>query len=131
MTQLNLTASLMLLSLLSGCATDPQTPKAGESIVYLNAQSGNEMLARNLDAQAATSLSHFNVSPGKHSMEVGLVRTGYQNSYRRCVATLTYDNFVPDHRYTLVEVSSGSTVKIALTDSEGKTVAEADKVPCL
>ncbi|KPW93282.1 MULTISPECIES: hypothetical protein [Pseudomonas syringae group] len=131
MKKLNVTVSLILLSILSGCASEPKTPKAGESVVYIKAQSGNEMLARSLDSERATSLNQFNISAGKHTMEVGLVKVGYQNSHRRCVATLTYGNFLPDSSYTLVENSSGADVKVALLDNEGKTVAETDKVPCL
>ncbi|GFM64278.1 hypothetical protein PSCICJ_03960 [Pseudomonas cichorii] len=100
-------------------------------MVYIKAQSGNEMFARSLDAQRATSLNQFNVSAGKHTMDMGLVRVAYQNSHRRCVATLTYDNFLPDSSYTLIESGSVGDVKVALMDSEGKTVAETDKLPCL
>ncbi len=100
-------------------------------MVYIKAQSGNEMLARSLDAQRATTLNQFNVSAGQHTMEVGLVKLGYQNSHRRCVATLTYGNFLPDSSYTLIENSSGADVKVALIDSGGAAVAETGNIACL
>lgn len=131
MKTLNLSVSFIFLAALSGCASGPKTLKSGESVVYLKAQSGNELLARKLDTQRPAQLNQFNISAGKHTMEVGLVKIGYQNSQRRCIASLTYEDFLPDRSYTLVESTSGADVKVALIDGEGKTVAQTDEVPCL
>lgn len=89
------------------------------------------MIARRLDGNQAESLNHFVVSPGKHSMELGIVMIGYQNSHRRCTATLDYANFAADQRYTLVQSRADAEVKVSLMDSRGVAVAQADKVPCL
>ncbi|MNP74121.1 hypothetical protein D3C76_1709430 [compost metagenome] len=89
------------------------------------------MLARRLDTQRAENLTYFKVSPGAHTMEVGVVTKGYQESQHRCVATLSYDNFLPNERYTLMESSAGKEVKIELMDSKGNTLAQTDKMPCL
>lgn len=89
------------------------------------------MIARRLDGDQAESLNHFIVSPGKHSMELGIVMIGYQNSHRRCTATLDYANFAADQRYTLVQSRTDAEVKVSLMDSRGVAVAQAGKVPCL
>lgn len=89
------------------------------------------MIARRLDGQQAKSLNRFVVSPGRHSMELGIVMIGYQNSHRRCTATLDYAGFVADERYTLQQSRADAEIKVSLLDSRGVAVAQADKVPCL
>ncbi|WP_214509165.1 PA0061/PA0062 family lipoprotein [Pseudomonas brassicacearum] len=126
-----LTASIILITGLAGCATELPTLKDGESIVNLHEQIGDEMLARRLDTQRAENLTYFKVSPGAHAMELGVVTKGYQESQHRCVATLSYDNFLPNERYTLMESSAGKEVKIELMDSKGNILAKTDKMPCL
>lgn len=126
-----LTATIILITGLAGCATELPVLKEGESIVNLHEQIGDEMLARRLDMQRAENLTYFKVSPGAHSMELGIVTKGYQESQHRCIATLAYDNFLPNEHYTLMESSAGREVKIELIDSKGNTLAKTDKVPCL
>ena len=126
-----LTATIILITGLAGCATELPVLKDGESIVNLHEQIGGEMLARRLDMQRAENLTYFKISPGAHTMELGVVTKSYQESQHRCVATLSYDNFLPNEHYTLMESSAGREVKIELMDSEGNTLAQTDKVPCL
>lgn len=126
-----LTASIILIAGLAGCATEIPKLKDGESIVNLQEQIGDEMLARRLDTQRAENLTYFKVSPGPHTMELGIVTKSYQESQHRCIATLSYDNFLPNEHYTLLESSAGREVKIELIDSKGNTLAQTDKVPCL
>lgn len=126
-----LTATIILITGLAGCATEPPVLKEGESIVNLHEQVGDEMLARRMDMQRAENLTYFKVSPGAHTMELGIVTKGYQESQHRCVATLSYDNFLPNEHYTLMESSAGKEVKIELMDSKGNTLAQTDNMPCL
>lgn len=124
-------AFVVAISGLAGCATATPVPDKGNAIVHIEAQVGDEMIARRLDATPAESLTHFEVSPGRHSMELGIVARGYQKSQRRCVATLEYSAFAADELYTLIESRSGAEVKVTLFDSKGKALAQTDKVPCL
>ncbi|MBV4521143.1 hypothetical protein KVG88_13825 [Pseudomonas sp. SWRI74] len=126
-----ITATIILITGLAGCGTAPPVLEDGESIVRLHEQVTDEMLARRLDMQRAENLTYFKVSPGAHTMELGVVTKGYQESQNRCVATISYDNFVPNEHYTLMQSSAGREVKIQLMDSKGNTLAQTDKIPCL
>lgn len=122
---------VLALSILSGCATVTPSPADGKSVVELKAQAGNELTARRLDTRPASSLSHFQVSGGNHTLEVGLVRPGYRDSQQRCVGTVSYEAFMPNQRYTLIENTTGESVRLALVDDQGTTVARTDQVACL
>lgn len=124
-------AALITLSALAGCATETSNPEPGKSVVNIEAYAGDDMIARRLDTNQAKRLNGFVVSPGRHSLELGIVMIGYQNSHRRCTATLDYDGFVADERYTLVQSRADAEVKVSLMDSRGVEVAQAGKVPCL
>lgn len=117
--------------ILTACSTKSPAIKSGESVVHLQARIGNEMTARRLDQQRPQSLTQFQVSEGKHELELGLVQIGYQQSHRRCLATLAYDNFMADQHYTLVEKNAGPDLQIALIDNNGKTLAKTEKIACL
>jgi hypothetical protein len=125
------TTAFITVSALAGCATETSRPEPGKSVVTIEAYTGDDMIARRLDGQQATSLNRFVVSPGRHSMELGIVMIGYQNSHRRCTATLDYAGFVADERYTLQQSRADAEIKVSLLDSRGVAVAQADKVPCL
>jgi hypothetical protein len=128
---IKLTCPVLALLILSGCATVTPSPEAGKSVVELKAQAGNELTARRLDTYPASSLSHFQVAGGTHVLEVGLVRPGYRDSQQRCVGTLSYGAFMPNQRYTLIENTVGESVRLALVDYQGATVARTDQVACL
>ena len=127
----SLVAVLITLANLTACTRATQPPKSGESFVELQTQAGDEMIARRIDSAQAKSLDHFSVSPGNHTLELGIVIAGYQNSNRRCIATLAYKDFAPDHHYTLQQSRSDREVKVVLVDSRGLNVAQAGKVACL
>jgi len=124
-------AFVVAISGLAGCATGTPVPDKGNAIVHIEAQVGDEMIARRLDTRPAESLSHFEVSPGRHSMELGIVARGYQKSQRRCVATLEYNSFVADAFYTLIESRSGTDINVTLVDNKGDPLTQSGKVPCL
>ena len=126
-----LTFPALMLLILSGCATVTPSPEDGKSVVELKAQAGNELTARRLDTKPASSLSHFQVTGGTHTLEVGLVRAGYRDSQRRCVGTVSYGAFMPNQRYALIENTVGESVRLALVDDQGATVARTDQVACL
>jgi|GEM_PF-3182782 hypothetical protein len=126
-----LVGALIVTTGLAGCATEPPTLKNGESIVNLQAQSGDQMIARRLDTQRAENLTYFKVLPGARTMELGIVTKGYQENQHRCIATLAYNDFLPNEHYTLNQSSSGREVKVELFDSKGNALAQTDKVACL
>lgn len=123
--------SLFLLSI-AGCASEPAPLAANQSKVTLRAQLGDEMIARRLDEVQSNNLRHFVVGNGEHKMEIGIVKKGYQESHRTCLATLSYGDFQPNQSYGLVERSSlGGGVTLALIDSNGNTLEQSDNVACL
>jgi len=126
-----LITTLLVYSGLTGCATQLPSPNEHEAIISFQTQLGDEMLARRLDEQRAEHFNHFRVSQGSHTMELGVVKRGHQESQRRCVATLSYDHFSPNQHYMLVENSLRKEVQIRLVDSAGTTLAQTDKVACL
>lgn len=126
-----LVVALIVTTGLAGCATEPPTLKKGESIVNLQTQIGDQMLARRLDAQRSENLTYFKVLPGARTMELGIVTKGYQENQHRCVATLAYNNFLPNEYCTLNQSSSEREVKVELFDSKGSALAQTDKVACL
>jgi hypothetical protein len=128
---LTFATALLSVAAIAGCTTGTPRAEPGKSIVDIEAHAGDDMIARRLDGNQANSLNHFIVSPGRHSMELGIVMIGYQNSHRRCTATLDYDGFAADERYTLVQSRADVEVKVSLLDSRGVAVAQAGKVPCL
>lgn len=123
--------ALIVATGLAGCATEPPTLENGESIVILQTQIGDQMLARRLDGQRAENLTYFIVLPGARTMELGIVTKGYQENQHRCIATLAYNNFLPNEHYTLNQSSSGREVKVELLDSKGNALTQIDKVACL
>lgn len=129
---LKMTFTSIILAGLTACATEATPLKDGQAQVNLKSQLGDEMIARRLDDQRAENFKRFFVSPGEHTMEVGVVKRGYQETHRTCLATLTYNDFVQSQNYDLVQTSSlGGGVVVELIDSNGNTVARNDKVACL
>ncbi|TWR64105.1 hypothetical protein FIV39_20130 [Pseudomonas grimontii] len=93
---------------------------------------GDEMIARRLDMKPSNNLQHFLFTGAEHTMELGIVKTGYQNSHRRCIAIVKYAHFEPSARYTLTQTSIiGGGVSVSLIDENGKVLVREDKVPCL
>jgi hypothetical protein len=132
MNPIQIICTLILLQGLAGCATEPTTLEDGQSKVNLQAQPGDEMIARRLDGEQSKNLKYFIVSSGEHQMELGIVKWGYRERRRPCLATLSYKGFLPNQSYDLVESSSlGRNVSVALIDSKGNTIAKNDKVACL
>jgi hypothetical protein len=128
---LTFATALLSVAAIAGCTTGTPRAEPGKSIVDIEAHAGDDMIARRLDGNQANSLNHFIVSPGRHSMELGIVMIGYQNSHFRCTATLDYANFAADQRYTLVQSRADGELKVSLMDSGGVEVAQAGTVPCL
>lgn len=123
--------SIFLLSL-AACATEPLPLAVGQSKVNLKAQPGDEMIARRLDEVLSNNLRYFVVDTGEHKMEIGIVKRGFQESHRTCLATLSYKDFKPNQSYDLIERSSvGGGVTLALVDSNGSTLEQSDNVACL
>lgn len=132
MNPIKIICTLILLQGLAGCTTEPTTPEDGQSKVNLQAQPGDEMIARRLDEERSKNLKYFIVSSGEHKMELGIVKWGYQERPRTCLATLSFSDFLPNQSYDLVESSGlGRNVTVTLIDSKGNTIAKNDKVACL
>lgn len=123
--------SVFLLSL-AACSTNPAPMVAGQSVVTLKAQPGDEMIARRLDEAPSKNFRHFVISAGEHTMEIGIVKKGYQESHRTCLAKLSYKYFESNKSYDLVERSSlGGGVTLTLIENNVDTIKETDNVACL
>ncbi|WP_238536602.1 hypothetical protein [Pseudomonas sp. M47T1] len=123
--------SVFLLSL-AACTTNPVPLAAGQSKVTLKAQPGDEMIARRLDEVPSENFGHFVISAGEHTMEIGIVKKGYQESHRTCLAKLSYKYFQANKSYDLVERSSrGGGVTLTLIENNVGTIKETDNVACL
>ncbi|WP_258306435.1 hypothetical protein [Pseudomonas prosekii] len=121
-----------LIAGLTGCASNSVPLTENETIVHIKAQSGDEMIARRLDTKAANNLKYFTFTGAEHTMELGIVKTGYQDSHRRCIATISYAHFVHGTDYTLTETSAvGGGVAVSLIDGDGKVLVREANIPCL
>lgn len=120
-----------LLLALHGCAVDAPLPQQGQTVVDLHSKSGYEMTARRVNGTPATDLHDFQFTGSKQSLEIGLTRRDFRGIHRLCVATLTYDDFLPDQRYSLIESTGDGGTGVQLVDGSGSIVAHVDKVPCL
>lgn len=118
---------------LAACAASPASTsvKEGQSLVTLESRIGHDMIARRLDEEQAPSLTHFTLSQPRHTLEVGITKPGVHDTHRRCIANVTYDQFVANQHYTLVESTSDTGLDVALIDGTGKSVARAGSVACL
>lgn len=133
MSPIKIICTVILLHGLAGCTTGPATLADGQSKINLQAQPGDEMNARRLDNEQSKNLKYFIVTSGEHQMELGIIKWGLQAERpRTCLATLSYEGFLPNQSYDLVESSAlGRNVAVALIDNKGNTVAKNDKVACL
>lgn len=123
--------SATLLLALHGCAVDAPLPQEGQTVVDLHSKSGYELAARRVNGTPVADLRNFQFTGSKQSLEIGLTRLDYRGIHRLCIATLTYDEFLPNQRYSLIESTIGGGTGIQLVDSGGSVVAHVDKVPCL
>lgn len=125
-------AAYVIIAGLTGCASNSAPPTGNESIVYIKAQIGDEMIARRLDTKATNNLQNFTFTGAEHTMELGIVMTGHRDNHRRCLATISYAHFEPGTHYTLTQtnVASGE-VAVSLIDANGETLARAGKIPCV
>lgn len=120
-----------LLLVVHGCAVDPTRPQPGQTVVDLDSTSGTEMVARRANETPASDLRTFQFTGPRQSLEVGLTRRDYRGIRRLCIATLTYDEFLPDQHYSLIQSTTGGRVGVQLVDRSGSIVAHVDEVPCL
>ncbi|MDH0746907.1 hypothetical protein N5D61_11180 [Pseudomonas sp. GD03842] len=131
MSILNPIGCATLLLLLAACATEASRPEDGQTVVDLRPTPGNEMVARRLGQAPVSNMNSFRFTGSKQSLEIGLARQDYRGIHRRCVTTLNYDDFQPDQRYSITEGSVDGQASVRLADSNGRVVAQVDKIPCL
>lgn len=120
-----------LLLTLEGCAVETPRPEHGQTVVDLRTTSGNEMVARRLNKTPVSVMNRFQFTGNRQSLEIGLASQDYRGIHRLCIATLTYDEFQPNHRYSLIEGRVDGHTSVQLADSRGTIVAHVDKIPCL
>lgn len=120
-----------LLLCLEGCAIEAPRPEHGQTVVDLRSTSGNEMVARRLNKTPVSGMNRFQFTGNRQSLEIGLARQDYRGIHRLCIATLSYDEFQPNQRYSIIEANVDGHASVQLVDSRGATVAQVDKIPCL
>jgi len=128
---LTLIPVLGLTALLSACAGTMPKPNPHDAWVGLQEEARNSMLAEKLDGKPIKDGRYFQVSPGKHSLEVMVYASNsvYVDD-RTCHATLTYPHFKADEHYQLQENSLGLNMHVNLMDSQGERVAMTQKFDC-
>lgn len=116
----------------AGCTSNPMPATGNSSTVSVRANIGDEMIARRIDGKSVDNLTMFTLTGTEHTMEVGILMGGQRDSYRRCLATLTYADFKSGAHYSLVQpnVSKG-IISVSLVDEEGRSLAQTNNVACI
>lgn len=132
---LTLVPVLGLTALLSGCAGTLPKPDPHDAWVGLQYEARDSMVAEKLDNHPLKDGRYFQVSPGKHSMQVMVYAANsvYVDD-KTCHATLTYARFKPDEHYELRGTDLGSglrlNMRVDLVNAKGKSVAQTQQFDC-
>ncbi|MDE3739471.1 PA0061/PA0062 family lipoprotein [Metapseudomonas resinovorans] len=129
--------SLPLLSL-GGCALLMPSPDPDQAWISLRKQEGQVVQANRVDDKALADPRYFQVTPGRHELEVRLEfevgghDIGQESpSYRRtCLLKLAYADFAAGERYQLEAGGIGFRPWARLYDEQNKEVAKARESRC-
>lgn len=129
--------SLPLLSL-GGCAMLMPSHDPNQAWISLQEQEGLHMQASRVDNQALADPGYFQVTPGRHELEVrlefevggtdiGQSSSGYK---RTCLLKLAYGDFAAGERYQLEAGGIGFRPWARLYDEQSREVAKARESRC-
>ncbi|NWD05686.1 PA0061/PA0062 family lipoprotein [Pseudomonas gingeri] len=129
---LMLIPTLGLVCLLSACAGPVPKADPSQAWIGLQGESSDDLLAERVDGKRVDDGRYFEVTPGKHSLEVTLIQgANGDDDQPECSGNVVYDQFKAGRQYHLVESGSGTDVGAVLMNDHGKQVAESHLFSCI
>jgi|LIDZ01.1.fsa_nt_gi hypothetical protein len=137
---MRLPLSIIALSLLAGCAGPLPAVDPQQAWVDLHTFTGKTLMADKLDGVRTYDGRFFQVTPGKHKLEVrydyeyapgamGLSMDIYNE--RTCYVTINYDRFEAGHRYRLDVRNITNDIDAQLRDEQRNVLAEEGEIFCI
>jgi hypothetical protein len=131
---------IVTLSLLAGCAGPLPAVDPQKAWVDLHTFTGKTLMADKLDGVRTEDGRYFQVTPGKHKLEVrydyeyapgglGLSMDIYNEL--TCYVTINYDHFKAGHRYRLDVRHIANSIDAQLRDEQRKVLAEEGDIFCI
>ncbi|BAU71724.1 PA0061/PA0062 family lipoprotein [Metapseudomonas furukawaii] len=129
--------SLPLLSL-GGCALLMPSHDPSQAWIALDAREGQSMQASRVDDKPLSDPRFFQVTPGRHELEVRLefevgagdIGQGSDGYRRTCLLKLAYADFTAGERYQLQAGGIGFRPWVRLYDERNREVAKARESRC-
>ncbi|MDH4569796.1 hypothetical protein E8E95_24230 [Pseudomonas sp. BN414] len=131
---------LLFLPLLSlgGCAMLLPSHDPNQAWISLQKQEGQHIQASRVDNETLSDQRYFQVSPGRHELEVRLefevggkdIGQGSSGYRRTCLLKLAYSDFAAGERYQLAAGGIGFRPWARLYDGQSREVAKAKESRC-
>lgn len=129
--------SLPLLSL-GGCALLMPSHDPNQAWISLHKEEGQDIQASRVDDKALAEPRYFQVTPGRHELEVRLefdvgghdIGQGSTSYRRTCLLTLDYGDFAAGERYQLEAGGIGFRPWARLYDEQNQEIAKARESRC-
>ncbi|MCY1207034.1 hypothetical protein D9M72_186180 [compost metagenome] len=131
---------LLFLPLLSlgGCALMLPSPDPNQAWIALHKQEGQRIQASRVDDKALSDPRYFQVTPGRHELEVRLefdvgghdIGQGSESYRRTCLLKLAFTDFAAGERYLLHAGGIGFRPWARLYDERNQEVAKARESRC-
>lgn len=132
---------ILALAMLSGCASPLPAHDPGMAWVDLSTMTGRLVMADKLDGQRTDDGRYFQVTPGKHELQVrydyeyrsGMALSMMSDDYSEitCFIRVSYDNFQAGQRYRLVARSIANSIDATLYDAQRQAVARDLDMHCI
>lgn len=127
-------SSAALLIACSACAAPLPEHDPSNAWIDVQSQAGHRLSAQRVDGDKVNNARYFQVSPGKHQLQVRLTyERGGNNtgaSQRHCLVDIAYENFKAGQRYSVRALAKGWTVRAWLYSSDGQRLIESKSVRC-
>lgn len=135
---MRLLPALLLPLLLNACAGPLPSPDPRQAWVELYATSGRLLMADRLDGQRLNDGRYFQVSPGRHELQLRFqheVSGGGRDPLAEplqitCILRVRYHGFAAGQRYRLEARPLGMRAAAWLYDSQRRVVAEGEILRC-
>jgi len=137
---MRLPLSIIALGLLAGCAGPLPAVDPQKAWVDLHTYTGKTLMSDKLDGVRTEDGRFFQVTPGKHKLEVrydydyapgGLGLSIAIYNELTCYVTINYDHFEAGHRYRLDVRNIANSIDAQLRDEQRKLLAEEGEIFCI